>query len=69
MAGVLRLSVSDREALERIARSGTEPRRRVVRVEALVELAGGAWGGRWRGIQGRIKTRCGAGGIVAWGRV
>ena len=42
MVGVLELSVSDREALERMARSTSEPFRRVVRAGALLALADGA---------------------------
>ena len=42
MASALVLSVSDREALERMARSGSEPHRRVVRAGALLALADGA---------------------------
>ena len=42
MVSALELSVSDREALERMARSGSEPHRRVVRAGALLALADGA---------------------------
>ncbi len=42
MVSVLELSVSDREVLERMARSGSEPFRRVVRAGALLALADGA---------------------------
>ena len=42
MASALVLSVSDREALERMARSESEPHRRVVRAGALLALADGA---------------------------
>ena len=42
MASGLELSVSDREALERMARSQSEPHRRVVRAGALLALADGA---------------------------
>ena len=38
----LELSAGDREALERMARSGSEPHRRVVRAGALLALADGA---------------------------
>ena len=41
MAGALELSVGDREALERMARSGSEPFRRVVRAGARLALADG----------------------------
>ena len=42
MVTTLELSASDREALERMARSGSEPYRRVVRAGALLALADGA---------------------------
>ena len=42
MVGALELSAGDREALERMARSGSEPHRRVVRAGALLALADGA---------------------------
>lgn len=42
MAVALELSAGDREALERLARSGSEPHRRVVRAGVLLALADGA---------------------------
>ena len=42
MVTALELSAGDREALERMARSGSEPHRRVVRAGALLALADGA---------------------------
>ena len=69
MTGVLEISVGDREELERLARSGVEPHRRVVTAKVLLALDDGTSVRRPPKRWARTRTRCGAGATGSRSRV
>jgi len=56
MVQVMEMSVSDRRAVERLARSSAAPHRKVVRAKALLALADGASVRSTAARMGRIRT-------------